>query len=116
MMFRDVIRFISPLAIVRLVVWIMPSHRKDWAMAMLNELAYIESRRAAVRWIIGGMLFAIRARIVHEVEKAFLDRASQKMFVLIVLAICAVAGIYAVQKPYKQERIKFVLHRFFETN
>ena len=115
-MFRDVVRFISPLAIVRLVVWIMPSHRKDWAMAMLNELAYIESRGAAVRWIIGSMLFAIRARVAHELGKASGHRISQKVFVVIVVAICTVAGIYAVQKPYKQERIKFVLHRFFETN
>ena len=116
MMFRDVIRFINPLAVVRLVVWIMPSHRKDWAMAMLNELAYIESRRAAVRWIMGSMLFAIRARFVHELEKASVNRLSQKVSVLIVVAICVVAGIYAVQKPYKQERIKFVLHRVFDTN
>jgi len=116
MMFRDVIRFINPLAVVRLVVWITPAHRKDWAQAMLNELAYIESRRAAVRWITGSMLFAIRARVVHELEKASVNRLSQKVSVLIVVAICVVAGIYAVQKPYKQERIKFVLHRVFDTN
>jgi hypothetical protein len=95
----------------------MPSHRKDWAEAMLNELAYIESGRVAVRWIIESMLFAIRERTTYELAKASVNIWTSKMaLVLIAAAVCAVVGIYAVQKPYQQERIKFVLHRFLDAN
>jgi hypothetical protein len=114
-MSKGAIRFISPVAVVRLAMWVMPPHRKDWAEAMLNELAYIESRQAAVRWMIGSMLFAIRERTTYELGKASLNIRPFKMaLVLVAVAACAVAGIYAVQKPYQQERIKFALHRFLD--
>lgn len=102
------IRFIS--AVARLAIWIMPSHRKDWAQAMLNEYAYIESRREAFRWIVESTLFAIKERTTHELEKASMKvRTFKAALVLIAAAASVVAGTYAIQKPYQQERIKFAL-------
>lgn len=112
---KSAIRFFNRIAVIRLAIWIMPSHGRDWAEAMLNELAYIESRRAAVRWIIESMLFAIRERTTYELGKASVNISPSKTaLVLVVAAGCAVAGVYAVQKPYQQERIKFALHRVLD--
>lgn len=108
-----VIRFIS--AAAQLVIWIMPSHRKDWAQAILNEYAYIESRRKAVRWIVESMLFAIKERTTYELEKASMNISTFKAaLVLIAVAVSMAAGIYAIQKPYQQERIKFALCRLLD--
>jgi hypothetical protein len=99
-------------AVTRVVVWITPSHRKEWARAMLNELAYIESSRAAVRWVIGSMLFAVRERTIYQLEKAFMNnRIFKTALVLVVVAVSGVAGMYAIQKPYQRERIKIEVHR-----
>jgi hypothetical protein len=112
-MSRDANGFLG--AVVRLAIWIVPSHRKDWAQAMLNECAYIESRREAVRWIVESALFAIKERTIYELEKASMNlRAFKTALVLIAAAVSFVAGIYAIQKPYQQERIKFALCRLLD--
>jgi hypothetical protein len=100
-------------AVVRLVTWIMPPHREDWAHAILHELAYIETRRAAIRWIVGSTLFAIRERTNYELENARMNTI-KKTLILVVMAASVVAGTYGIQKPYQQERIKFVLHRWLD--
>lgn len=106
------IRFLT---IVRLVTWIMPPHRKGWAHAMLNELAYIKTRRAAVLWIIGSMLFVIKERTNYELEKASMNmKIARTALIIIAMAVGVVAGTYAIQKPYQQERIKFALHRLLD--
>lgn len=101
--------------IVRLVTWIMPPHRKDWTHAILNELAYMGTRRAAVRWMIGSTLFAIRERTNYELENASMN-IIRTTLILAAVAISLVAGTYAIQKPYQQERIKFALHRLLDGN
>lgn len=107
------IRFIS--AVARLATWIMPSHRKDWVQAILNECAYIESRREAFRWIVESTLFAIKERTTHELEKAFMNiRAFKAAVVVIAAAGSMIAGIYAIQKPFQQERIKFSVCQFVD--
>jgi len=99
-------------AVTRVVVWITPPHRKEWARAMLNELAYVESSRAAVRWVIGSMLFAVRERTIYQLENAFMNnRIFKTALVLVAVAVCSVAGMYAIQKPYQKERIKVELRR-----
>lgn len=113
-MSTDSIRFIS--AVGRLATWIMPSHRKEWAQAMLNELAYIESRPAAVRWILECTLFAIRERTTYQLKEASMNiRTLKTALVLVAVAVSVVAGGYAVQKPYQQDRIKFTLHRWLDS-
>ena len=105
-----VIRLLS-----RLVLWIVPSHRKDWAQAMLNECAYIESRRKAARWIAESTLFAIKERSIYQLRKASMNIGAFKAaLVLIALAVSFVAGVYAIQKPYQQERIKIALCRMLD--
>lgn len=112
-MSRDAKRFIS--AVVRLAIWITPSHREDWVRAMLNECAYIESRRELARWIVESALFAIKERTICELERAFMNiRTFKAALVLIAAAVSFVAGIYAIQKPYQQERIKFAVCRLLE--
>jgi hypothetical protein len=91
----------------------MPPHRESWAHAILHELAYIETRRAAARWMIGSTLFAIRERTICELEKAPMNIVRTTL-ILVVMAAGVVAGTYAIQKPYQQERIKFVLHRLLD--
>jgi hypothetical protein len=99
----------------RIVIWITPQHRKEWARAMLNELAYIESPRAAGRWMIGSLLFAVRERTIYELEEVLVNnKAFKTALVLVVVAVGAVAGTYAIQKPYQQERIKITLHRWLD--
>jgi hypothetical protein len=94
----------------------MPRHRQDWARAVLNELAYIESRRAIVRWIIESTMFAVRVRITYELENTSMNlRSFKTTIILFVIAVSAVGGTYAIQKPYQQERIKFTLHRLLDT-
>lgn len=112
-MSRNAHRLIGTRTIVRLVTWITPPHRQDWAHAMLNELAYIETRRAAVRWAIGSTLFAIRERTHYALENASMNIIRTSL-ILIAMAVGVVAGTYAIQKPYQQERIKFALHRLLE--
>ena len=100
------------MAMARVVVWITPTHRKEWARAMLNELAYIESSGAAMRWAIGSVLFAVRERTIYQLEKTFMNhRIFKTALVLVAVAVSGVAGIYAMQKPYQQERIKIDLRR-----
>jgi hypothetical protein len=108
-------RLIGATTIVRLVAWIMPPHRKEWAQAIVNELAYIETRRAAVRWMIGTTLLAIRERSNYELENASMNTKIIKT-ALILLAVGAgiVGGTYAIQKPYQQERIKATVYRLLD--
>lgn len=111
-MSRGANRFVGAIAVARVAIWITPAHRKEWAQAMLNELAYIESSRAATRWVIGSMLFAIKERTTYELEKAFMNnRTFKTALVLVAVAVGSVAGMYALQKPYQRERIKIELHR-----
>jgi hypothetical protein len=108
-------KFISRAAIGRLATWVLPPHRKEWAEAMLNEIAYIESRRIAVRWFFGCALFVISERTSYELEKAFMNYKIFKIISCLGIAtVIAVMGIYAVQKPYQKERIKIALHRAFD--
>lgn len=112
-MSRSAPRLTGTVAIVRLVTWIMPPHRKGWAHAILNELAYVDTRRAAARWVIGTILFAIGERIHYGLENASMNIIRTSL-ILIAMAVGVVAGTYAIQKPYQQERIKFALHRLLD--
>jgi hypothetical protein len=95
---------------IRFATWLMPPHRKEWAEAMLNEMAYIESRRAASRWLLGCMLFAAKQRASHELRKVFMPHGIVKTCLsLSAVAVMAVIGIYAMQKPYQRERIRIAL-------
>lgn len=99
----------------RLMIWIMPAHRKDWGAAMLNECAYIKSRRKTFRWIVGIMLFTLKERTIYELEKTFMNmKTFTSALAFIALAVGFIAGIYAIQKPYQQERIKIALCRFLD--
>jgi hypothetical protein len=93
-------------AAIRFATWIMPPHRKEWAEAMLNEMAYIPSRRAAWYWLLGCTLFAIRQRASYELVRACMPNGILKTFFkLSVASVVVVAGVYAMQKPYQRERI-----------
>ena len=106
-------------AMSRLAIWIAPHQRQDWVQAMLNECAYIKSRREAVRWAVESLLLAIKERSTYELEEALMNiRALKTVLVLALVlnaaAISAVAGVYSIQKPYQQERIKLVLCRYLD--
>lgn len=103
-----------PSALARFAIRILPPHRKDWAEAMFNELAYIESRRLASFWVLGCAWLAIRERISFELERTFMGRRILKAVLgLGAASVIAVVGIYMVQKPYQRERISIYLHRVF---
>ena len=95
-----------PTALIQFATRMLPEHRREWAEAALNEVAYIGSRRAALSWALGCMFFALKERSSYEFGRALstypifkaLARASA------VLAI-ALVGVYAIQKPYQRERI-----------
>ena len=87
----------------KLIIWIIPVHLKDWAVAMLNESEYIESRSEAVHWIVQSVLFTIKERSIYELEKTLMNyRAFTGALSLIALAVGLIAGTYAIQKPYQQ--------------
>lgn len=95
---------------VRLATWILPPQRKDWAEAMLNEIAYVGSRRAALCWALGSTLFAIRERTSYALASALRFRRPHKALLgLSAAAVIAVIGVYAIQKPYQRERILLVV-------
>lgn len=95
---------------VRLATWILPPQRKDWAEAMLNEIAYVRSRRAALCWVLGSTLFAIRERASYGLVSALTLRGAHKALLgLSAAAVIAVIGVYAIQKPYQRERILLVV-------
>ncbi|MDE1893941.1 MAG: hypothetical protein KGM46_10205 [Pseudomonadota bacterium] len=99
-------------AAIRLATWILPSHRKEWAGEMLNEMAYIRSRRRALYWAFGCALFAIRERASHEFASTFTTRRILKSLLGVSAAVTfLLTGVYMVQKPYQRERILItVLH------
>ncbi|QRN54295.1 hypothetical protein [Dyella caseinilytica] len=100
-------------AAVRFATWILPPHRKDWARAMLNEMAYVGSRRAAWCWMLGCTLFAIRERASFELMRPFTARRMLKVFIgLSAASVIGMVGVYTIQKPYQRERILItVFHR-----
>ncbi|HUA79592.1 MAG TPA: hypothetical protein VL997_04410 [Dyella sp.] len=99
-------RFMDLAIAVRFATWVMPPHRRDWAAAMLNEIAYVRSRRAAWHWVLGCTLFAIRERTSYELVSAFTPRGMLKaLFKLSAVSFMAVIGLYMIQKPYQRERI-----------
>jgi len=91
---------------IRLAAWILPPQRKDWAEAMLNEMAWAGSRRAALHWMLGCLWSAIRERTSYELGRTLMTRKTVRtLFGLCAASVIAGAGIYALQKPYQRERI-----------
>jgi hypothetical protein len=101
----------DPGAAHRLAVWLLPPHRKEWGEAMLNEAAYIKSRPAASRWVMGCMLTAFGERISFELGRTFMTRRIFKVMLGLgaVLVIGAV-GTYIDARPYQRERIWITVH------
>ena len=103
-------RPMAPTAAIRFATWILPRHRRDWAEAMLNEVAHIGSRRAAVLWALGCMLFALKERSSYEFARALPTHAIPKALLGVSAAlILTVTGVYAIQKPYQRERIRLIV-------
>lgn len=103
-------KFIDLASVSRFAAWIMPPHRKEWAEAMFNEMAYIRSRRAAWHWLFGCTLLAVKERASYELVRAFMPNGIFKTFLkLSAAAVIAVIGLYAIQKPYQRERILITL-------
>lgn len=100
-----------------LTALIMPPHRKEWAEAMLNEIAYVDSTRQMLPWIFGSVLSALKARAPYELETTIMRRGILKTSVtLSALLVVALIGMYTVLKPYQRERIKLaVIHQIDAT-
>jgi hypothetical protein len=99
----------------RFATWVLPLNRKEWAGAMLNEVAYVESSRDVLRWIAGSVLSAMKVRISYEMERAFMSRGILKTFLALgAVMVVTMVGGYAIQKPYQRERIKFVVLQHLE--
>lgn len=95
-----------PVGVIRFAARILPHHRREWAEAALNEVAYIGSRRAALSWALGCMLFALKERSSYESARALSPRLILKALLGVSAALLiAVTGVYAIQKPYQRERI-----------
>ena len=93
-------------AVYRLATWLLPPHRKQWAEAMLNEAAYLRSRRAALQWVLGCTLTVIRERVAYELESTFMIRTSLKVLLgLVAVFVIGAVGIYIDAKPYQRARI-----------
>lgn len=99
-----------PVALIRFAGRMLPEHRREWAEAALNEVAYIGSRRAALSWALGCMLFALKERSSYDFGRAIPTHLTLKTLVRVsaMLAI-AVVGVYAIQKPYQRERISLTM-------
>jgi hypothetical protein len=112
MMTKDIMRSSSLAIAVRFATWILPPHRKEWAEAMLHEIAYVPSRRASMHWVLGCIFFSIRARASYELVGAFAPRRMlNALLTMGAASVIFAASVYIVQKPYQRERIlMFVLH------
>lgn len=100
---------VLPMA-TRFSAWVLPSPRKEWADAMLNEVAYLESKRQVLRWVAGSVLSAVKIRTSYEMERTFMNRGLFKNLVVLgMVMILAMTGLYAIQKPYQRERIRLVI-------
>ena len=106
LMANDNMRSTDLAVAVRIATWILPPHRKDWAAAMLNEVAYVGPRQAAWYWVLGCTLFAIRERASYELVRTFMTRRILRALLRLGAAsVIAVIGVYMLQKPYQRERI-----------
>lgn len=101
-------------AATRLAAWVLPSHREEWAAAMLNEVAYVGSSRHMLRWIAGAVLSAMKVRVSYEMERTFMSRGILKTFIALGAVVITMVGVYAIQKPYQRERIKLVILQHVE--
>ncbi|GLQ99434.1 hypothetical protein [Dyella mobilis] len=99
-------------AAIRFATWMLPAHRKEWADATFNEVAYIDTQLARWRWVLGCTLFAVRERAVHELATTFSARSTLRALCgLSAASVMLAVGIFIIQKPYQQERIVLmVLH------
>jgi hypothetical protein len=90
----------------RLVAWILPAHRKEWADAMLHEAAYITPRRSAIAWVLSCTCAALGERFNYELEQMTMKRR-------ILLAVAAFGSVllassifvYVSAKPYQRDRL-----------
>ena len=98
----------------RFAAWLLPPHRKEWAEAMLNESCHIDSRRVALRWVLGCTLAALRERLGYELRRTLMSRRIFRVALGLgaVLALAA-AGIYVSSKPYQRERIWITVRHSF---
>jgi hypothetical protein len=102
-------------AATRFATWVLPPHRKEWAEAMLNEVAYVESTRRMLRWMAGCLLSATKARVSYEVEKIFMSRRILRTcLALATVMVVTMVGVYAIQKPYQRERINIFILKHIE--
>jgi hypothetical protein len=96
----------------RLVTWVLPPHRKDWADAMLNESDYIKSRTAALQWALGCTCAAFRVRVTYELERAFMTRRILKgLLGFGAVLVIGLISIYIAAKPYQRDRIWITLQQ-----
>lgn len=111
-MSKHFIRTASLAIAVRFLTWILPPDRKDWAEAMLHEIAYMQSCRASVYWVLGCVFSSINARASYELAGAFAPRKILNAALTLGAASVIVASsVFMVQKPYQRERIlTLVLH------
>jgi hypothetical protein len=78
---------------------------------MLNERAYITSRRVALQWALGCALTAVRERVTYELERTLMSRRIKVLFGLGAALVMGAIGIYIDAKPYQRERIWMALRQ-----
>ena len=97
-------------ALMRLALWLLPPHRKEWGAAMINELEFLASRAAAARWAVGCALTCVRERIVFELGWTNMTRRILKFTMAAGIVVVAfLAGVYIIAKPYQRERIQIMV-------
>jgi hypothetical protein len=97
-------------ALMRLAVWLLPPHRKEWGAAMFNELEFLPSRAAAARWALGCTLTSVRERLVFELGWTNMTRRILKFTAAAgILLVTFLAGVYIIAKPYQRERIQIMV-------
>jgi len=80
---------------------------------MLNELAYIKSRKAAALWLFGCFVAALRERAIFELRRTFMTRRIVKVAAaLLAVLVFGAIGTYMNSKPYQRERIWITVHDF----
>jgi hypothetical protein len=110
MMSKDIVRSAILRIAVRFATWMLPPNSKEWAEAMLYELAYIQSRRAALSWVLGCIFSSIKARAAYALVGAFAPRKMLNALLSVgVASVVLATSIYMVQKPYQRERIVAVV-------
>jgi len=79
-------------ALERLILWLAPDHRKEWAQAMAAEMSVIDNSREAMAFALGCLIACCRFRLEINISQTG-SSSMQDRFVILTFISGVVAGL-----------------------